>query len=109
MENTQIFEAIADRLDDMTKCYAEAQRVKGIIGIVGDVIVIGSLMTMLLSVILAILVDCPMLIIIGLVIGIIAWAIGMLLTSTSGTSKIMRIIAPEYSGLKELITDIRGD
>ena len=109
MENTQILEAIADRLDDMTECYAEVQRIKGIISIVGNVIVIGSLMTMLLSVILAILVDCPMLIIIGLTIGIIAWAVGMLLTSSKGTSMIMQVIAPEYSGLKELITDIRGD
>ena len=33
MENTQILEAIADRLDDMTECYAEVQRIKGIIGI----------------------------------------------------------------------------
>ncbi len=109
MENTQILEAITDRLDDTVECYTEAQRVKGIIGIIGNVIVIGSLMTMLLSVILAILVDCPVLIIIGLAFGIIAWVIGMLLTSTSGTSKIMRIIAPEYSGLKELIQDIRGE
>ena len=109
MENTQILEAIADRLDDMTECYAEVQRIKGIISIVGNVITIGSLMMILSSMIMAILVDCPVLIIIGTTFGIIAWTIGIVLTSTSGTRMIMQVIAPEYSGLKELITDIRGD
>lgn len=109
MELDPLFNKIEAHADKVITSYTGVQRIIGFIELLGIVMVIAAII--ILITLTAIWSACHSfaVMVIGIVVFILLYFIGLFIASNPGIRMIMRVIAPEYAGLKEFIRDIRGN
>lgn len=109
MELDPLFNKIEAHADKAITSYTGVQRIIGFIGLLGIVMVIAAIIILITLTAIAFAYHSFAVMIIGIVVFILLYFIGLFITLNPGIRMIMRVIAPEYAGLKEFIRDIRGN
>ena len=109
MELDPLFNKIEAHADKVITSYTGVQRIIGFIKLLGIVMVIAAIIILITLTAIAFACHSFAVMVIGIVVFILLYFIGLFIVSNTGIRTIMRVIAPEYAGLKEFILDIRGN
>lgn len=109
MELDPLFDKIEAHADKAITSYTGVQRIIGFIGLLGIVMAIAAIIILITLTAIGFACHSFAVMVIGIVVFILLYFIGLFIASNSGIRMIMRVIAPEYAGLKEFIRDIRGN